>query len=663
MRKKKGNKKPNFKPRLYIIIGIFAIFFAAIFLRAFQLQILENDKLKKLALRQHRKTVNIQSKRGDIYDRNLKELAISIEVDSIYAQPGKVESPRVVSKALAPLLQMDKDELEKKLKSSGNFVWLKRQVDLNEEQRKIVAEFDGIGITKESRRYYPNRQLASNVIGFTGLDANGLEGVELHYDEMLKGVSRKFVSDKDAAGRLLVFEDLEKTVPVQGMVVELTVDKAIQYIAEKALKKAVDSSGAKGGTALVMDPSTGEILAMASVPTFDPNDFNTSTPKQWRNKAITDIYEPGSIFKLFLISAALEENVVKPTDSVYCENGSYRVADRVFHDHGSYGWLTVPQVIKYSSNIGSAKIGEKLGRNQLYRYLKAFGFGNKSGIDLPGEASGVLRPLNTWSSVTLETISFGQGVSASGLQLVTALSAIANGGFLMKPYIVKTVKDQNGAVVSETSPTIVRRVVSEETARKITSMMIGVTQEGGTGTKAALEEFEVAGKTGTAQKPDFKRGGYMEGAFMASFMGFVPARNPRLAILVSIDEPRGDYFGGSISGPVFKEIAKESLSYLGVFKENTNAPKVQFVKNEGKDGVIASAVASIQLQKEAAPEEDDAHPMAVPDFTGKTVRAVLKTAKKRSFEVEINGSGRAVSQKPLPGQNIPSKGPVVVYFQ
>lgn len=667
MRKKKADTGRYLKFRIYVVLGFFFIFFAAIFGRAFQLQVVDAGRLKHLAQKQHRKTINIQSKRGDIYDRNLKELAVSIEVDSVFAQPGKIDSPRAAAKALSPILAMGPSEIEKKIKSQPNFVWLKRQVDLKDEERKRLSEIEGVGVVKEARRFYPNRQLASNIIGFTGIDSNGLEGVERYYDATLKGASRKFVGDKDAMGRLLLFEDLEKTVPVQGMEVELTIDKTIQYIAEKALKKAVDEAGAKGGTALVMDPLTGEMLAMASLPTFDPNDIKRFEPRHWKNRNITDAFEPGSTFKLFLISAALEENIVKPRDSIYCENGSYRVADRVFHDHEKHGWLTVPQIIKVSSNIGSAKIGERLGKVQLYRYLKAFGFGGKTGIDLPGEATGSLRHHSTWSGVTIDTVSFGQGVSVTGIQLVSALSTIANGGFLMKPHVVRSVKDSSGAVVSETNPVIMRKVISEDTARRLTDMLVGVTEDGGTGTNAALDDFEVAGKTGTAQKPDLKNGGYMKGAYLASFVGFAPARAPRLSILVTIDEPRGEiYYGGQVAAPVFKEIAEQSLSYMGVFPENRKGPAVQFVKAEkAVQKEIAEHAAGVESEPVGTETEalTSESPMSVPDFSGMTVRTVLKMARDRAIEVEINGSGSAYAQRPAPGQSIPSKGPVAVSFQ
>jgi len=637
--------------RVQWVLVLFVLAFSAIFFKAFELQVLDTRALKAKAMRQHRRTVKVQSKRGDIFDRNFKELAVSIEVDSVYAQASKIDSPRDAAAKLAPILSMNRREIERKIRSAANFVWLKRQVDLKDDERKALASIEGVGISKESRRYYPNRQLASNLIGFTGLDDNGLEGIELHYDEMLRGGSHKFSGEKDARGRMMVFENFDKTVPTEGMEVGLTIDKTMQYVAEKALRRAVEESGAKGGEALVMNPMTGEVLALASMPTFDPNDFSSTTPRHWRNRAVTDTFEPGSVLKLFLISAAIEENAVKPYDGFYCENGSYSVADRTFHDHEKYGWLTVSQVLKYSSNIGAAKIAEKLGKNQLYRYLKAYGFGEKTGIDLPGESGGSLRQLKHWSDVTLATISFGQGVSVTGLQLVTAVSAVANGGFLMKPYVVKSIRDSDGHLVSETNPTIVRRVISENTARKMTNMLVSVTHEGGTGVQASFDEFEVAGKTGTAQKPDFKHGGYLKDAFVASFFGFVPARSPKLAILVAIDEPKGEHYGGSVAGPVFKEIAEKSLSYMGVFGEGPGASK--FRVTEAKATKRSRAVSS----------DDDFGPTEVPDFTGKTVRAVLRMARGRSFDVSVKGSGKAISQRPAPGRALPTKGPVVVVFQ
>lgn len=647
------------RPRFFFAAALIALLFAAIFARAVDLQVIQSPELKEKATRQHTKTVSILPKRGEILDRNSKELAVSMEADSVYADTRKVVSPSSAARTLAAMLKADRADIERKLKTGASFVWLKRQVDLSEDERGVIAGIAGIGTVKEGRRYYPNRTLASNLIGFTGLDANGLEGVELFYDKALRGKGHKLLGDKDAAGRVMLYEDAAKSADARGMNVELTVDKAVQHITEKALKKAVEDSRAKGGTAVVMNPHTGEVLAMASYPNYDPNAFKDYSQREWKNRAVTDTFEPGSILKTFLVAAALEENAVRGTELFYCENGSYRVADRVFHDAEKHGWLTVPQVIKVSSNICAAKIGERLGKARLYRYMSAFGFGEKTGIDLPGEPRGVLRNHKNWSAVSLHTLSFGQGISATSVQLVTALSAIANGGFLMKPYTVKAVRDSVGAVVFENNPMVRKRVISRQTAARMTEMLIGVTTPGGTGTKAALADFEVAGKTATAQKPDLKEGGYLDKAFMAAFFGFVPARDPLIAAIVVLDEPQGDYHGGAVAAPAFREISSETLSYMGVSPDRQGvkvklanyAPLNETGKNPNEEGIILPG------------NKDGERPMTVPDFTGKTIRAALREAQKDAIEINPVGSGKAVSQTPKPGSSIPEDGVVTVRFQ
>ena len=643
----------------YIRYGALAlgIFFVGLFLRAVQLQVFQSDKYSEQANRQQTRTVSIQSKRGDIYDRNLKELAVSLEVDSVAAHTDMITSVRETAKALSSVLPLDRRDVEKRLRSRSGFVWLSRRVDLTAVQRERLASIKGIEITKESRRYYPNMTLASNLVGFTDVDSKGLEGIEWLYDKELKGEGKKIVADADGKGRVLLYEDPGKNGETSGMEVELTIDKTIQFIAEKALRKAVGEYKAKGGVVLVMDPVSGEILAMASLPSFDPNDLAAYRASNGRNKAVVEASEPGSTLKMFVMAAALEENIVKPTDSVYCENGRYKVDDRVFHDTEKHGYLTVSQVLKLSSNIGAAKIGERLGKVSLHKYLKSFGFGSKTGVDLPGESSGSMKNGRLWNRVALHTISFGQGISTTPIQLTAAISSIANGGLLMKPYVVRTIKDPSGAVVKENNPMAVRRVVSEDTARKITQMMIGVTETGGTGVKASLGGFEVAGKTGTAQKPDHKNGGYVDGAYIASFLGFVPARQPRLAILVMVDEPQREYYASEVAAPAFKEIAEESLSYLGVYRENKSLPKVQLASYGPEDGtreINTFSASDPAFQTSGA---------AVPDFTGATVRMAVRIANQRNLDVEIKGSGKAVAQRPAPG-NAPAKGgQVTVWFQ
>ncbi len=654
-KKKEKDLKRGLRRRVYLVLAFFLLAFSLVFARAFDLQVLKGDALKKMARRQHVRTVSLKSKRGAIYDRNEKALAISIDVDSIYARPAKISSPRTVARTLAPITGLRASEIERKLRTRRGFVWIKRQIDLDEATRSRILAMKGVGIVKESRRYYPNRTLAANLIGFTGIDSRGLEGIEHSYNRFLMGTARRISGGRDARGRLILFGDTDNVVPVEGMSVELTIDKTIQYVTERALRKAMEKFGAKGGTAVVLSPATGEVLAMANQPGFDPNDFGRASPTLWRNHAVTDAFEPGSLVKVFLVAGAIEDGVVRPDDIFYCENGRYRVADRVIHDAEKNGWLSVANIIKYSSNIGAIKIAQKMGRERVYRYFRAFGFGEKSGIDLPGDTSGMLPPLDRWSGVTLQTLSFGQGVSASSIQLASALGAIANGGLLMRPYIVREVRDSDGNVVQAGSPAIVRRVISAETALAIRKMMVRVTSRDGTGRKAALVGFSVAGKTGTAQKPDLERGGYKRGAYVSSFFGFLPAENPALVITVTLDEPSKGYYGGDVAAPVFREIAAKSLAYLGVMPETS----AEGLALRPRRASRATARARHKTKSASRTPRQG----RVPDFRGLTMREVLRASMEGDMKVQFIGGGLAVRQSPRPGTLLKGRRVVKVWFQ
>ncbi|MFZ3072334.1 MAG: penicillin-binding protein [Thermodesulfobacteriota bacterium] len=670
--------------RIAVVIGAFAVFFGVVWARAFCLQVVERERLSRIAKNQHERVVKMPSQRGGIFDRNHEELAVSIEVDSVFARPSEVENSARASSAISKAVEVSPAALKRSLDSEKRFVWIKRQVDLASDKREAINGVKGAGTVKEMRRFYPNRALGANLVGFVGIDSNGLEGIERHYDGYLKGETVTVRAERDAGGRLLLYGDVEDGT--NGMDAVLTIDKNIQYFAERALAKAVAKFRAKAGAALVMDPVTGEILAMANLPSYDPNDFKRFSPHDRRNRIVTDAFEPGSTIKPFLLAAALEEGVVKLDDSFFCENGRYKVADRTFHDKKKYGNLSAREIIKYSSNIGAAKMGERLGQRRYYRYLNEFGFGAKTGIDLPGEATGILRHYNAWSGVSLQTMSFGQGFSATALQVATAMSAVANGGFIVKPYVVKSIKDNSGVVIKEFNPSVVRRVISEETAGKVTETLTGVTEKGGTGELAALgAEFKVAGKTGTAQKPDLKQGGYEKNKYVVSFTGFVPADNPKLTIFVALDEPEGDITGGVAAAPVFREIAFESLSYMGVFPAGTfkegepielKTAKVVSGKAEGKITPFykgaglplprSIATGSGGIKEEGFEEEtvpSDAANAVMPDFRGKTMREVLKAASKRDVDVDFRGSGIAVSQRPSPGTVIPKNKTAIVVFQ
>lgn len=642
--------------RIRLIGGIFAFFFAITSARAFYLQVVEKDRLVRLAEKQYQKIVPLDPARGDIYDCTNTPLAVSINMDSCYADPRTIENIGEAAERLAPILGMSKATLEAKLKANRNFAWLQRCMAPDLVQKIRDLDIDGIGFVKETKRFYPNAELAGNVIGFTGVDPNGLEGVELKYNNIILGSTGYLVTERDALGRDVAQKGTVVTKASKGLNVTLTIDKNIEYITEKELAKAVTTSGAKGGIAIVMEPQTGRVLAMANYPNFNPNSFSRYAAPLLRNKAIADSFEPGSTFKVFLIAAALEEKVISPNDAFNCENGSYSIGGRTIHDTHRYGRLTVADILKYSSNIGAAKIGGRLGRERLYSYLKSFGYGGRTGIDLPGEATGYLRDESQWFGVDLATISFGQGVSATAVQLATAFSAVANGGILMKPYVVEKISDENGIVRQQFAPEMRRRVISPETARTVTKMMEGVTSEGGTGVNAEVGGYLVAGKTGTAQKVDPVTKGYSVDKRTASFIGFVPANRPRLTILVVIDEPKTSPYGGVVAAPAFSAIAQQSLCYLNVPADRGIVAKHVAVPVQAPAAVDVTAVAA------EGTISDDVEGAVMPNFRGMSMRQVLQTMGKTGLNVKLMGSGRAAEQNPPPGHRIGPTDQVWVKF-
>jgi len=643
--------------RIRLIGGLFAFFFVITSARAFYLQVVEKELLVKLAERQHQKTVALTPGRGTIYDRTNAPLAVSIEMDSCYAEPRNIENIADTVAKLAPLVGMPREELTRKLTGSKGFVWLVRRISPDQARKIRELEIDGIGFVKETKRFYPNAEMAGSVIGFTGLDPEGLEGIELKYDSTILGSSGFLVTERDALGRDIAMKGTLVKEASKGHNVTLTLDKNIQYIAEKELAAAVESSRAKGGIALVMEPQTGRVLAIANYPSFNPNSYFKYPPALLRNKCISDSFEPGSTFKVFLIAAALEEKVVTPGDGFNCEGGSYSIGGRTIHDTHHYGRLSVADVLKYSSNIGAAKIGGRLGQERLHSYLRNFGFGARSGIDLPGEASGYLRDRSQWFAVDLATISFGQGVTASAMQLAAAFSAVANGGTLMKPFLVERISDENGNILQQFSPQARQRVISLETARTVARMMEGVTTEGGTGMNAALEGYRVSGKTGTAQKVDPITRGYSVDKRTASFIGFIPADDPRLTILVVIDEPKTSPYGGVVAAPAFKAIAQQSLCYLNVSPAKVDKTRKQTIQVKQEPAPVDPATAAAEGSINEGGEG-----VVMADFRGQSMRQVLRIMEKRGLNVKLIGSGRAIEQGPLPGHRIGPSDHVWVRF-
>lgn len=637
------------------VAALFAVVFVLTAGRAFYLQVLQKDRLVKLAEKQHQRIVALTPGRGAIYDQHNAPLAVSLEMDSCYAETRNLESLPDAAAKLAPLLGVSAGELQDKLKASRNFVWLSRRISPELAGKIRALDLDGIGFVKESKRFYPNSEVAAHVIGFTGTDPGGLEGVEKRYDSTILGNTGFLVTERDALGRDIdQKKGSEGKSGTKGNNVVLTLDKNVQYIAEKELALAVQKNGAKGGIAIVMEPDTGRVLAMANYPTFNPNSYFKYGPGALRNRAISDSFEPGSTFKILLVATALEDHVIRAGDSFNCENGSYSFSGRTIHDTHHYGTLTVPEILKFSSNIGAAKIGSRLGSERLYAGLTGFGIGEKSDIDLPGEAGGMLRQQAKWYGIDLATISFGQGVTATALQIATAVSAVANGGNLMKPYLVDHVADDNGTVLQQFGPQVRRRVVSPQTAHTVAGMLEGVVNEGGTGTSAAVDGYRVAGKTGTAQKVDPATRGYSAKKRTASFVGFVPLDKPRLTILVVVDEPTTSPYGGVVAAPAFSAIAQQTLCYLKVPTDKTVKRKAEPVlaRSEPQPGPEAVEGGDVQGSEAGS----------MPNFRGMSMRQVLRVMEKRGLNVKLQGSGRAVEQNPPPGSRINTQDQVWVRF-
>ena len=563
--KNKAHKYINM--RIAIIGVMFFVLILAIGTKAVYLQLICGSWLSERAANQYAKDLVTAGKRGVIYDRNHHEMAVSIGTTSLAAYPSRLENKRSTARKLAKILDLNPRKLSRKLNSQRTFVWIKRHASPKELSEVKRLNLNGIDFIPSYSRFYPNKTLAAQVLGFTGTDGHGLEGVEYYYDKKLRGEENRRVILKDALGRGFAKEAKaagKNPVAVdQAQNIVLTIDRTIQFIAENALNEAVEQFSAESGMAIVMDPQTGAVLAMANAPLFNPNTFGRFPRESWRNRAITDPYEPGSTMKIFTAAAALESGTCTPSTIFFCENGVYRIGRNVIHDTHPRGWLSLQQIVKFSSNIGVVKIIESIGSDPLYHTLTNFGFGEKTRLDCPGETSGVLAPPKRWTRVDTGAISFGQGMSVSALQLVTAASAIANGGNLMQPHIVAAVSDHNGRIVERTEPRMVRTAVSAKTAGIVKRIMKTVITEGGTGVNAALDGYTVSGKTGTAQKID-SSGKYARSKYVSSFLGFAPADEPRVVILVVVDEPEGEHYGGIVAAPAFKKIAHETLNYLNI---------------------------------------------------------------------------------------------------
>lgn len=553
-----STERPS-RARIVVLALVLMACLAVVAVRLYSIQIVQHHDLGIRANGQYERRIPVAGKRGTIYDRRGRALAITLDAASVYAHPGSVQHPHATASELAKVLKRPVRAIRAKLKADRPFVWIERKVDPQTAEALSTLKLSGVGLVPDGKRYYPKKTTAAHLIGFVGVDDRGLEGVELQYDYLLSGGSRSFLSRVDALRRI-VFRDPEEGH--SGSDLFLTIDEVIQHVAERELEAAVRHSEARAGTVIVMDPATGEILALANTPSFNPNTYRRSSADSRRNRALTDPYEPGSAFKTVLAAAALEERVVRPQDLFYGENGSIEVAGAKIRDHKKHGWMTFRDVVAYSSNVGAIKVGMKVGKARFYNYITSFGFGVPTGVDLPGEGRGLIRRPPDWSGLSLGALSIGHEISTTPIQLIAAMSAVANGGHLVRPHVLKAVRHPDGSV-EEVQPLPIRRVISPETAQTLTSIFTDVVARG-TGQAAAVPGYLVAGKTGTAQKLDKQTARYSETKVVASFVGYVPAEEPRLAILVLIDEPGTAAWGGTVAAPVFRNIAQEVLPYLEI---------------------------------------------------------------------------------------------------
>jgi cell division protein FtsI (penicillin-binding protein 3) len=639
--------------RVTLLALLSTLWVSALVGRLVYLQVFLRESLQERAEIQQSYTMKLDPERGTIYDRNGRELAVSVNLESVYAVPRAIKEADRTARALAGCLPVDSRELAIRLKSDKSFLWVDRKVDPAAADCVRELDLEGVSFVPERRRFYPKRQLAAHVLGYVGMDNEGMSGVEYAFEEEIRGEDGRQIIWTDARNRPAASRVDKRPQPGRSLL--LTIDETLQHIAQSELEEAVRESGSKSGVAILLQPETGEILAMAEVPGFNPNRYGDYPSSTWRNRSVTDAYEPGSTFKIVSAAAALEEGVVSEDERIDCGRGVIQVGDRVIHDHREFDVLTFREVIEKSSNVGMIRIGQRVGAERLARYLRAFGFGEVTGVGLAAESRGILRDVSEWRDRTLASISFGQEIAVTPLQMVTAVNAVAAGGYLMRPTLVKEVRSPDNETLHGASPAPVRRVVSRETARRLTELMVGVVEEG-TGTRGRIPGFTVAGKTGTAQKAT-SSGGYSKTDFIASFVGFVPARAPELTALVVLDSPIGDHSGGRAAG-VFARIVERSLRYLGV---PPDAPDP-----EDGEATRALRIASRWPRQEPLHVEDGGVPPSspvarvafgphiplpppMPSLTGLSARDAVARLIAAHLSPELVGSGWVIDQHPPAG--------------
>lgn len=658
------------KARIVIIfVGIVALW-SLLILRAGYLQFLPNDRLNSLQNRQFQTKVTLQARRGAIVDRHGRDLAMSAAAYSLYADPKILENRKVVAKKLAKVLGQSTESIYAKIKDKQRrFVWIQRLLDQPQANEIKSWEIRGLSFVEEWRRVYPNETLMAQTLGFLGIEGQGLEGLELGYEKVLAGNPKKVLVKRDARGRPLINNGLMFTENPEGNELRLTVDSELQYRLETELANAVSTFEADHAVGVVLDAKTSAILALASAPTFDVNKAQKTAPEYRRNKIVTDTFEPGSTMKTFVIAAALRENLVQPNSKFYCERGSFRVGDRIIREAETkekFEDLTVAQILAVSSNVGTTKIAFKTGADRLRQGLLDFGFGQRLGVDLPGEAKGSVLPL-PWRQHLLSNISFGHGISSTPLQMANAYAAIANGGVLNTPYIVDAIRDAETGVLEETKVKPIRRVLSPEQAAQMRAMLVGVTGNGGTAGNARVEGFMVAGKTGTAQKVNPHGRGYVPGTYISSFGGFIPANDPKFVIYIAVDSPKKAYYGATVAAPLFARIAsyavrKEGIAPLPMAEESTLSKTRKLASVDLKPAAKSlpkEILTATELDQVTQVDENE----TVPNLLNMTTREVLRRVSGQDLRVKFVGQGVVSDVFPSVGAVLPENKEITVILK
>ena len=646
------------KSRLYVFAALTVLWMCAIAGRLWDLQVRRHDEFVRRAERQQQRVVELDPPRGTIYDARGRELAVSVEVESAFAVPREVDDAGQTADRLSRVLGIERTKLERQLGMDREFVWVARKLDPPVARAVQALKLPGIYFLEESKRYYPMRELAASVLGYVGTDNHGLAGLEAAYDRVVAGKAGRRTVLRDARQGLAIPPDLPSAAPVPGSDLHLTLDAALQQVVEDELGAAVAELRAENGTAVLLDPATGAVLAMASRPTFDPNDFRAASDADRRNRAIQDAYEPGSTFKMLTAAAALEQGVVSLDDRFDCEMGGITLAGVRISDHKPFGNLSFREVIAKSSNIGAIKTALRVPTPDFFDTIRRFGFGRTSGIDLPGESPGLLMPLARWPALAKAYISFGQGISVTPLQLASAFGVVANGGRLMAPYVVDGIGSSEGVRRPHPAPVVRGEPVSAHTIAGLAELLAGVTVEGGTGKAAATPGYTAAGKTGTAQKAVRGRG-YLPDQFIASFVGWAPRDHPLFVGIVVLDNPRGKYHGGEAAAPVFGEIARRALLTRGVRPERDRPELWPFEAQPAEPRETTAPI--VQAEAEPAPERVPPPAGTFPDLGGRTAREAVSAAAGLRLVPVLRGRGVVVRQSPAPGAPLPAAGSRVLF--